>query len=178
MIEAISILGVDASLRATGLSVVTYDPLSDSRKPFVSYCNIVTVPQVHKGHDAVLFMIDQLVGLEKPIIAQVVIESPAAIFNPKFPSSSLLPMAHIAGACVPIFGSDVSFLIHPSEWNKTRKKDVTHAKLVEQLGDPNSWPTPQKEIKQKYHEHILDAAGMALYWLETRYSAHLMASHD
>jgi len=164
----VRVLGIDPSLRSTGMAILSYDEGEPIR---VSHCQTITVPATIKGKDAILQMIDLLsVECEKTAdyqnAHQVIIESPPAIFNPKFPSSGLLPVAHISGASVVIFGSHKSFLTYPQEWNKSRKKDKTRDLILEELGDVSNWHLNRKIKSEKLLEHIIDAAGMALWWLK------------
>ena len=167
----VRILGIDPSTRATGMALLSYtqgEPIK------VSHCQTITVPTSFKGKEAILKMMELLQVQYKKVESyqqadQVIIEGPPTIFNPKFPASALLPIAHISGASLVIFGLEKSFLLYPAEWNKARKKQVTHEKIIEEIGSPDTWHFAHK-IKSECHiEHILDAVGMALFWLKQNY---------
>lgn len=164
----IKVLGIDPSLRHTGLAVVEYNTETKTiEKP--SRCRVIDNPQKFSGSEAILNMLDLLTDCKKDYedVDQIIIESPAALFNAKFPASSLITIGHISGGAVCIFGIDKSFLVRPVEWNKNRKKEVTHRKLEEIFGNAETWDFKKKIKSEKSLEHILDAVGMAYYWLQT-----------
>jgi Holliday junction resolvasome RuvABC endonuclease subunit len=167
MMPLIKVLGIDPSLRHTGLAVLEYD--SDTKilqKP--SRCMVIDNPQKFTGSEAILNMLDLLTDYKKDYddIDHVVIESPAALFNAKFPASSLITIGHISGGAVCIFGIQKSFLVRPVEWNRNRKKEVTHRKLEEIFGNAQEWNFYKKIKSEKNLEHVFDAVGMAYYWIK------------
>lgn len=174
--EKIKILGVDPSLRNTGLSIVTYDTelhAQDPKRFVVSNCQVLVNPQKYTGTDAVLNMLDMIHTESKKECYQnvrsVIVESPAVMFNKKMPSSTIAALGHISGGAVALFGIDKSFLIRPSEWNRSRKKEVTHNNAIYLLGSPESWHYEKQVKSDKFMEHILDASAMALWWIERNY---------
>lgn len=174
--QKVRILGVDPSLRNTGLAVVNYNndlPPSDPKAFEVTDCQVLVNPTKYKGKDAILNMIDMMAfEAKKPCYAgvdQVLVESPATIFNQAWGASTMSLIAHISGAAIALFGLEKGFLFRPSEWNKTRKKEVTHHNTVNFLGAPDKWHYEKIIKSDKYFEHILDAASLALWWIKSSY---------
>lgn len=97
------------------------------------------------------------------------IESPSVIFNKLWSSSTLSLLAHVAGGAAVVFGIEKVYLFRPNEWNKNRKKEVTHNNTIAHLKDPEHWDFCSTLKSDKYIEHVLDAASIALYWLRTQY---------
>lgn len=102
--------------------------------------------------------------------AHVVVEFPAAFYNPKFSSGAITPVAGISGACMVLFQNEEKkrvLPVYPSVWNGGKKKKTT-AKLIEEIiGDPSEWEYDDNPTKTADFEHIIDAVGMA-YWLMQR----------
>lgn len=174
--EKVKILGVDPSLRNTGLAVITYNtelPLNDPAAFTVSNCQVLVNPAKYTGTDAILNMLDMMSEESMKECYQqaetVIIESPAIMFNKKISSSVVASLGHISGGAVALFGIEKSHLFRPNEWNKTRKKDVTHNQTVAFLGDADKWHYEKRVKSEKYMEHILDAASMALWWIKSNY---------
>ena len=174
--EKIKILGVDPSLRNTGLAVVTYNtelPPTDSKAFTVSNCQVLVNPQKYTGTEAILNMLDMI--NEEALkdcyreIDTVIVESPAIMFNKKISSSVVASLAHISGGAVALFGIEKSHLFRPNEWNKTRKKDITHNQTIAFLGSADDWHYEQRVKSEKYMEHILDAVSMSLWWIKSNY---------
>lgn len=172
----ISILGVDPSLRNTGLCVVSYDPklsLQDPAAFTVTGANVLVNPKQFTGTDAILNMLDMICdeSLKTSYCKadQAIIESPALMFNKKISSSVVASIAHISGGCVVAFGIERARIYRPSEWNKSRRKDVTHANTQIILGNYSTWGYERKIKNEKQMEHILDAASMALWWIRANY---------
>lgn len=176
--SVIKILGIDPSLRNTGLAVVSYDTSMDINDPeafSVDHCQVVCTPQKYKKKDAILCMI-YLLKLEAAKkcyqdFESVLIELPAVLFNQQWSASTIGSIAPIAGAAVAYFGVEKTYLFKPTEWNRGCKKSVTHAMAQDFLGDCTKWNF-EKEIKsricpEKYYEHIIDAASLALWWIKT-----------
>jgi Holliday junction resolvasome RuvABC endonuclease subunit len=174
--EKVKILGVDPSLRNTGLAVVTYNtelPLNDPAAFTVSHCQVLVNPQKYTGTEAILNMLDMI--NEEALkncyrdIDNVIVESPAIMFNKKISSSVVASLAHISGGAVALFGIEKSHLFRPNEWNKTRKKDITHNQTIAFLGSADKWHYEQRVKSEKYMEHILDAVSMSLWWIKSNY---------
>ena len=172
----IKILGVDPSLRNTGLAIVSYDSELSPNDPkafSTEGCQVLTNPIKFKGTDAILNMIDMMFEqsqkIEYQCVDNVLIESPSIMFNKTWAGGAISSIAHISGAAVPIFGISKSLLFRPNEWNKTRKKDVTHSNTVSYLGNPEIWGYVKRVKSEKFMEHILDAASMALWYLKCNY---------
>lgn len=167
-----SVLGIDPSLRNTGFAVVNYDPTKENQF-WVSDCHIITNPQSFKGTDAILNMLENIKSVSElevyKNVSQVIIESPAALFNAKFPAGALISIGHISGGAACLFGIDKSFLVRPVEWNKARKKEKTREQIEKTLGSHESWHYTKKVKSEKHFEHIIDGAGMALWWIQNFY---------
>lgn len=174
--EKITILGIDPSLRNTGLAIVTYNtelPTSDPKAFVVSNCQVLVNPAKYTGTEAILNMLDMM--HEESMkecyrsVETVIVESPAIMFNKKISSSVVAALGHISGGAVALFGIEKSHLFRPNEWNKTRKKEITHNQTVAFLGDADNWLYEKRVKSEKYMEHVLDAASMALWWIKSNY---------
>ena len=174
--EKVRILGVDPSLRNTGLAVVTYNSELDVGDPkafTVSNCQVLVNPAKYKNTEAILNMLDMIDECsrlpEYMDVDQVIVESPAIMFNKNISSSVVASLGHISGGAVALFGIQKGYLFRPNEWNKSRKKDVTHNQTIALLGSPDDWHYTKRVKSEKFMEHILDAASMALFWLKNNY---------
>jgi hypothetical protein len=174
--ETVRILGVDPSLRNTGLAVVTYNtelPLSNPEAFKVSHCQVLVNPQKYTGTEAILNMLDMINEEARKDCYQeidtVIVESPAIMFNKNISSSVVASLAHISGGAVALFGIEKSHLFRPNEWNKTRKKDITHNQTIAFLGSADNWHYEKRVKSEKYMEHILDAVSMSLWWIKSNY---------
>ena len=174
--EKIKILGVDPSLRNTGLAIVTYNtelPLSDPSAFTTSHCQVLVNPAKYTGTEAILNMLDMIHEEAQKICYQeaeiVLIESPPVMFNKNWSGGAIASIAHISGGAVALFGIEKSHLFRPNEWNKTRKKEVTHNQTTAFLGNADTWHYEKRVKSDKYMEHILDAASMALWWIKSNY---------
>lgn len=174
--ETIRILGVDASLRNTGLAIVTYNteiPHNDPKAFTVEHCQVVVNPTKYTGTDAILNMLDMLhTESQKECYkssSNVIIESPPVMFNKNWSGGTIASIAHISGGAVAIFGIEKSHLFRPNEWNKTRKKELTHAATTNFLGNADTWHYEKRVKSEKFMEHILDAASMCLWWIKNNY---------
>jgi hypothetical protein len=176
IMEKVSILGIDPSLRNTGLAIVSYNseiPLGDPKSLTVDHCQVLVNPVKYKGTDAILNMLDMLYDcsfkMEYDDVDNVIVESPAIMFNKNWSGGTISSIAHISGGAAALFGIHKARLFRPNEWNKTRKKEVTHAQTINLLGDPATWGYEKKPKSEKLMEHILDAASMALFWIKSNY---------
>lgn len=174
--EIVKVLGIDPSLRNTGLSIVSYhtELLVNNPKAFsVTDAQVISNPPKYTGTDAILNMLDMLHECSQQPCYQnvdhIIIESPAVLFNKSWSGGAISSIAHISGGAVAIFGISKAHLFRPNEWNKTRKKEVTHNQTVAFLGDPNTWFYAKRVKSEKFMEHILDATSMALWWLKSNY---------
>ena len=157
----VKILGVDPSLRNTGLAIVSYncELLPNDPKAFSTEgCQVLVNPIKYKGTDAILNMIDMMFEQSQKLIYQcidsVIIESPSIMFNKTWAGGAISSIAHISGAAVPVFGISKAHLFRPNEWNKSRKKDVTHNNTVSYLGDTENWGYEKRVKSEKFMEHI------------------------
>ena len=175
--EKIKILGIDPSLRNTGLAIVSYntelDP-NDSKSYEISHCQVLVNPRKYTGTEAILNMLDMMNEESQKeaykSASNVIVESPAIMFNKKISSSVVASLAHISGGAVALFGIEKSDLFRPSEWNKTRKKETTYRQTIDFLGDPDLWHYEKRVKSEMFMEHILDAVSMSLWWIKTNYS--------
>jgi hypothetical protein len=175
-VEKVNILGVDPSLRKTGLAVVSYNtekPSGDPSAYEVTHCLVCVNPPKYTGKDAILNMLDMLFECsQKPCyqdVDNVIVESPAVMFNKLWSAGTISSIAHISGGAVALLGIQKAHIFRPNEWTKTRKKEVTHAQTVAFLGSPDSWHYEKRVKSEKHMEHILDAASMALWWIKSNY---------
>ena len=174
--EKVKILGVDPSLRNTGLAVVSYDselPASDPDAFTVVHCQVLVNPTKYKGTDAIFNMLEMINECSFMAcyedVETVIVESPSIMFNKAWSGGTISSLAHISGGAVALFGIQKSRLLRPNEWNKTRKKEVTHQNTISFLGNPDQWHYEQRVKSEKLMEHIFDAASMALFWIKSNY---------
>lgn len=174
--EIVKILGVDASLRNTGLAIVSYNTEMSINNPEafkVSHAQVLVNQQKFTGTDAIMNMLDMINDESKKAYYfetdTVIVESPPIMFNKKFSSSVISSIAHVSGGAVALFGIEKSYLIQPIQWNKRRKKEVTHHETTSFLGDADKWHYEKRVKSEKFMEHILDAASMALWYIRTNY---------
>ena len=174
--EVIKILGVDPSLRNTGLSIVSFNTDLSPNDPsafVVSHCQVLVNPQKYTGTDAILNMLDMIHEQSKKDCYQaadtVIVESPPVMFNKAWSAGTVSSIAHVSGGAVALLGIEKAHLFRPNEWNKTRKKEITHNNTIAFLGDADKWHYEQRVKSEKYMEHILDAASMALWWIKSNY---------
>jgi hypothetical protein len=139
----------------------------------VSNCQVLVNPQKYTGTEAILNMLDMI--NEEAMkdcykeIDTVIVESPAIMFNKNISSSVVASLAHISGGAVALFGIEKAHLFRPNEWNKTRKKDITHNQTIAFLGNADDWHYEKRVKSEKFMEHILDATSMALWWIKSNY---------
>lgn len=174
--EIVKVLGIDPSLRNTGLAIVSFntDYLTDSPEAFkVEHCQTLVNPQKYTGKDAILNMLDMLQteSLKKCYrdVDTVLVEAPAIMYNMEWAQGTISSIAHISGGAIALFGIDKCHLFRPNEWNRTRKKDKTHFATKTFLGDPDDWHFEKRVKSEKHMEHILDAASMSLWWIKSNY---------
>lgn len=174
--EKIRILGVDPSLRNTGLGVITYNTemlLKDPKAYSVSHCQVLVNPQKYTGTDAILNMLDMIFEESKKEcyknIDNVIVESPPVMFNKTWSSGTISSIAHVSGGAVALLGIEKAYLFRPNEWNKSRKKDVTHFNTQQFLGNADQWHYEKMIKSEKYLEHIVDAVSMGLWWIRENY---------
>lgn len=174
--EKLKILGVDPSLRNTGLCLITYNtelPPNDPKAFTASHCQVLVNPAKYTGTEAILNMLDMINDeAQKECYRDtdnVIIESPPVMFNKNWSGGAIAAIAHISGGSVAMFGIEKAHLFRPNEWNKTRKKEITHNQTISFLGSADKWHYEQRVKSEKYMEHILDAASMALWWIKSNY---------
>jgi hypothetical protein len=169
--EKVRILGVDPSLRNTGLAIVTYDTHKRKFLP-PSHCHVLVNPIKYKGTDAIMNMLDlisEIVEEYSDKFDKVLVESPPIMFNKMWSGGAIASIAHISGGAVALLGIERGYLFRPNEWNKCRKKEVTQAKTISVLGNTDTWKYTKPVKAQAKMEHIVDAASMALWWIESNY---------
>lgn len=174
--EIVKVLGVDPSLRNTGLAVVSYNTEISPEDPkafSVEHCQTLVNPQKYKGSDAILNMLDMMhEEAQKEFyrnVDNVIVESPPVMFNKAWSAGTISSIAHVAGGAVAVFGIEKAHIFKPNEWNKNRKKDVTHNRTVCFLGASDTWHYEKCPKNDKYLEHILDAVSIALWWVRANY---------
>lgn len=172
MSEKIRILGVDPSLRNTGLAIITYNTEKE-KFDIPSNCQVLVNPQKYKGKDAIMSMLDLIQTASRQSVYRdvdnVIIESPAIMFNQSWAGGTISSLAHISGGAAALLGLEKTYLFKPSEWNRGKKKEFTHNRTSAIFGDPESWHYKENIKSPKYLEHILDAASMALWFIEQTY---------
>lgn len=174
--EIVRILGVDPSLRNTGLAIVSYNtelPMTHPHAFNVSGCVTLVNPQKFTGTDAILNMLDMINDISNEEmyknVDEIIVESPSVMFVKSWSAGTISSIAHVSGGAVALLGIDKAKLFRPNEWNKTRKKEKTHALTIDVLGSPENWGYYKKVKSEKHMEHILDAASMALWWIKSNY---------
>jgi hypothetical protein len=174
--EEVRVLGVDPSLRNTGLAIVCYNtelPPSDPKAFKTCHCQVLVNPAKFTGTDAIMNMLDMLHSESKKSCYQqvdaVLVESPPLMFNKTWSGGAISSIAHISGGAVALLGIEKAHLFRPNEWNKTRKKEVTHTQSAAYLGESDTWHYEKMIKSDKFLEHILDAASMALWWIKSNY---------
>lgn len=174
--EKVRILGVDPSLRNTGLSIVTYNSDLPPNVPEAfetCYCQVLVNPKKYTGVDAILNMLDMINEQAKKNcykeVETIIVESPPLMFNKSWSAGTVSSIAHVAGGAVALLGIEKAHLFRPNEWNKTRKKEVTHNQTIAFLGNPDTWHYEKRVKSEKDMEHILDATSMALWWIKSNY---------
>lgn len=174
--EKIKILGVDPSLRNTGIAIVNYNtelPPNDPSAFTATHCQVLVNPQKYTGTEAILNMLDMIAQCAQlpcyQEVDNVIVESPTIMFNKAWSGGTISSLAHISGGAVALFGIEKAHLFRPNEWNKTRKKEVTHNQTIAFLGSSDNWHYEKRIKSEKYLEHILDATSMALWWIKSNY---------
>jgi Holliday junction resolvasome RuvABC endonuclease subunit len=169
--EMTRIAGIDPGLRFTGFGIVNYDHEKD--EIWVSNCGLVKTPAKFKGIDAIFYMRDQIDEVSKrecfEACNHIVIEMPAAIYSNTFSSGSLLPVACIAGCAFQTFDKEKIIPVYPTVWNKSKKKEKTKALTEEILGIHEEWLYDEMPKAKPQLEHIIDAVGMALWYMKLNY---------
>ena len=174
--EKVKILGVDPSLRNTGLAVVEFDTeatTKDQSAYRVCHCQVISNPQKYTGKDAIMNMLDMLNDQASKDcyrnVDQVIIESPSVMFNQKWSGGTISSIAHISGGCIPIFGIQRCHIFRPNEWNRSRKKEVTQENIAKVVGYADTWHYEKRLKNEKLLEHVGDAVGIALFWIKSNY---------
>ena len=171
--EKVNIVGVDPSLRSTGIAILSFD----TEKKIISvphHCQVLVNPQKYTGKDAILNMLEMMQNTynhfpEYQNADAYIIESPGIMYNKNWSSSTLSLISHVAGGAAVVFGIEKVHLFRPNEWNKNRRKEVTHHNTTTYLSDPETWEFCCTLKSDKYIEHILDAVSLALFRLRNQY---------
>jgi len=169
--EIVRIAGIDPGLRNTGYGVVNYN-LEDN-SIWVSNCGLIKTPAKFKGIDAILYMRDELDEIASRECFQesdhIIIEMPAAIYSAKFSSGALLPVACIAGCAFKTFDKEKIIPVYPTVWNSSRKKEKTQENIEKDLGSHETWLYDDIPKAKSQFNHIIDAVGMALWYMKVNY---------
>lgn len=168
----IRIIGIDPSLRNTGYCQLIFN--TDNKKIRVQNCGVILNPAKYKGIDALESMIEMLTDLsESEWIAEahhVIVESPPPTrsFSASFQAGAMIGVAHIAGAAAALMNINRVKMVQPVVWNRAKKKEYTQKRIQQILGDFTTWEYDTK-VKDKYIEHVIDAVGMAYWFLNETY---------
>lgn len=170
--EIVRVLGIDPSLRNTGFAIISYN--LETKELTTSKCGVLkTTSTKHKGLDGVKEMLSRITELSTVEgffdVDDVVVEFPMYFFNADFANYPLLAVAGIAGGATTIFGVNRTLLVTSTQWSQSKKKEVRQKKTVATLGDIETWNFMVKPKKGDL-EHIYDAAGMALWFINIKYA--------
>ena len=170
--EKVRILGIDPSLRNTGLAILEYDTEKEEFKG-PEQCQVLSNPKKYTGTDAILNMLGMIKeASEDPAysnLTAVVIESPAIMFNKSWAGGAICSIAHISGGAAVVFGLEKVRLFRPNEWNHCKKKEATHNQTIAVLGNPDLWNYRICLKNEKLLEHVLDASSMALWYIKNNF---------
>lgn len=168
--STLKILGIDPGMRNLGYGVICFN--EENNEITIERCGILKVPMKFKGNDALLYMkneVETLFNIELfSDINKCVVEVPRASFG-AIQAWALIPVGVVAGFCMSHFETEDIVLCSPSEWNKAKKKEKTHALLQKELGDKSTWKYHIEPKNEKHKEHILDAIGIAYWHLKQEY---------
>lgn len=150
---------------------------SESNEIWINHCNVLRTPEKFKGVDAIYYMINLVkeFSLKEEIreADRVVVEFPAAYYNPKFSAGTMSPLSGVAGAAYAFLNNcdeDPSFnraeFVYPAVWNRRKNKTNTRALVESLVGDNTNWEFDQVIKNPKMYEHVIDAVGMAYYVFE------------
>lgn len=174
--EKVRILGVDPSLRNTGLAVIEFNSELPTGHPDaykVSHCQVISNPAKYTGKDAIMNMLDMLTEQAQKDcyknVDQVIVESPSIMYHAHWSGGTISSIAHIAGGAIVIFGINKCQIFRPNEWNKNRKKEITHSNVVATVGHADKWHYEKRLKNDKLLEHIGDAIGIGLFWIKSNY---------
>jgi hypothetical protein len=138
---------------------------------WASNCGIVRTPDKLKGLEAIIYMIEEMREISKrecfEECSNVVVEFPAAFYNPKFSGGAITPLAAVSGACMAMFQDSLKkkvFPVYPTVWNGHKKKDQMAIIIQDLIGAYSEWEFDNLPTRQADFEHVIDAVGMA-YWL-------------
>lgn len=101
---------------------------------------------------------------------RVVVEFPAAFYNPKFSSGALTPLAAVSGACMAMFQNESKnkvLPVYPTVWNGGKKKEKMAVLIQQLVGEYSDWEFDDLPTRKGDFEHVIDAVGMA-YWLSDK----------
>ena len=172
----VKILSIDPSLSHTGLVILNYNDNLSPEDPTaykITHCQVVSKKQLATKKNGVMQMIWLLDQQSKKQCYQdcdlVLVESPTIMFKKEWSTITLASMSHVAGACIALFGVEKCYIFRPGEWNKSKKKQVTHYQTGIFLGDPAEWHYEKPLRSDKYLEHVMDAASMGLWFIKENY---------
>jgi len=171
--EIIRVAGFDPGLRFSGYGIVTFN--CETNEFSTEHCGVIKNKSstVLKGLDAIMHMRDliQEVSQAEPLktVDATVVEVPAAIYNKKFSSGGLIPPSVVAGIALMSFAETEVIPVYPTVWNSRKKKEQT-AKIVQGfLGESETWNYDYCPKAKSQMEHIIDAMGMALWYMRLQY---------
>jgi len=180
-VTLIKVAGIDPGLRTTGWGIVNYD--KEKNEVWASHCGLLRTPLKLKGTEALLWMIKSLKEIAKrecfKDCAKIVVEFPAAFFNPKFSMGAITPVAAISGACMALFENDAHpriFPVYPAVWNGGKKKDKMAILIQDLIGLTSEWEYDEKPTREVDFEHVIDAIGMAYWRADIEFFSHAKES--
>lgn len=169
--EIVRIAGIDPGLRFTGYGIVNFN--TETNEIWVSNAGLVKTPQKHKGLDAILFMRDKIKEISGrecfDACDHIIVEIPAAIYSKNFSSGAMIPVSVVAGCIIQSFDHQKVIPVYPRIWNQSRKKEKTKETTEELVGVCEEWNYDDMPKAKPQMEHIIDAVGMACWYLKLNY---------
>ena len=154
------IIGIDPGINYTGVCVLNSDRTVQAvelieRKVQKLSANI----RIQKG--AISYFLDE--NTTAPFISLVVVlEMPRIYPQSKSRDNDILDLAAMAGA---LAGATYGDLVYPRTWKGTTPKKIHNERILNALPDLRGFLSPYPKGKW---EHIIDAAGIALWALERK----------
>lgn len=167
----IKIAGIDPGLRNTGYGIVNYD--DENEKFCVEYCGYVDIKYNQKGLEAILSMSENIAKLSHnkffDSVDKIVVEVPKIAYSRCVSASSMIPVGVICGCILSRFNKDKIIPVYPSTWNKCKRKIQTQELVQDELGNCKDWGYHVKPKSESKFEHIIDAVGMASWYLKSNF---------
>jgi hypothetical protein len=152
------IIGIDPGINFTGVAI-----LEDGKVKFAKLIN--------RKYDALPVNIDQqsceLAGLlqirlDRIFVAKAVVEAPRIYPDSPARDNDQMDLSLMAGALFRAVSSIsyAALLAYPRTWKGTTPKKIHNKRILEKLPELNELLKPYPKGQ---HEHIIDAAGLALW---------------